>query len=265
MSTWVERTREGQNFASCKRTWPVTVGSAIDACRAVLMALEDAMCEFPAATSSDTDEEEFHHNIFNVDVVTSYRPSERLEEYLAGEEIGRVGRSCHFATDCLCENLSELVWPSPFTRLVNMRFPARMTLCAQGSLAQLTWPFSGDPAGLEAGPMPFTRIGPARAGDYNSQNTCGLTFSEGVIFIMSFPSRALSTVHGDSKYTRLNQRFSFLAPISQFEFKVLHVCITSNYPVTLRVCHSLQDSLHQIFASEPSDCQKYTASTRMAS
>ena len=67
-----------------------------------LMALVDAMCEFP---SSDTDEEEFHQNIFNVDIVTSYRPSERLEEYLAGEEIGRVGLSCHFAMNSLCENL----------------------------------------------------------------------------------------------------------------------------------------------------------------
>ena len=38
--------------------------------------------------------------------------------------------------------------------------------------------------------MPFTRIGPARAGDFNSQDMCGLTFSEGVIFIMSCPSRA---------------------------------------------------------------------------
>ena len=85
------------------------------------------------------------------------------------------------------------------------------------SFAPLTWPFSGDPAGLEASPMPFTRIGPARARDFNSQDTCGLTFSEGVIFIMSFPSRALSTVHGDSKCRRLNQRFSFLVPISQFE------------------------------------------------
>ena len=77
--------------------------------------------------------------------------------------------------------------------------------------------------------MPFTRIGPARAGDFNSQDTCGLTFSEGVIFIMSFPSRALSTVHGVSKCWRLNQRFSFLVPISQFESEGLHVCITSNY------------------------------------
>ena len=138
--------------------------------------------------------------------------------------------------------------PSPFTRL-----------------AGLTWPFSGDPAGLEAGPMPFTRIGPARAGDFNSQDTCGLTCSGGVIFIMSFPSRALSTAHGDSKCRRLNQRFSFLVRISQFEFEGLHVCITSNYPVTLRVGHSPQDSLHQMFASKPSECQKYTASTRMAS
>ena len=69
------------------------------------MALVDAMCEFLAATSSDTDEEEFHQNIFNVDIVTIYRPSERLDEYLTGKEIGRVGLSCHFAMDCLRENL----------------------------------------------------------------------------------------------------------------------------------------------------------------
>ena len=52
----LERTRKRQNSASCTRTWPVTVGSAINAFRAVLMALVDAMCEFPAATSSDSDE-----------------------------------------------------------------------------------------------------------------------------------------------------------------------------------------------------------------
>ena len=83
----------------------VTVGSAINAFRAVSMALVDAMCEFPAATSSDTNEEEFRQNIFNVDIVTSYRLSERLDEYLTGEDIARVGLSCHFAMDCLCENL----------------------------------------------------------------------------------------------------------------------------------------------------------------
>ena len=35
VSTWVERTRERQNFASCSRTWSVAVGSAINAFRAV--------------------------------------------------------------------------------------------------------------------------------------------------------------------------------------------------------------------------------------
>ena len=68
------------------------------------MALVDAMCEFPAATSSDTYEEEFHQNIFNVDIVTSYRVSERLDKYMTAEEIGRVGLSCHFALDRFCEN-----------------------------------------------------------------------------------------------------------------------------------------------------------------
>ena len=69
--------------------------------------LVGAMCKFPAATSSDTDEEEFHQHIFNVflHIVTSYRLCERLEEYLTGEEIGRVGLSCHFALDCLCDSL----------------------------------------------------------------------------------------------------------------------------------------------------------------
>ena len=177
----------------------------------------------------------------------------------------REGLSCYFALDCFCENFFLRFFAVSVHSAGQHAFSRQNDPLRQGPLARLTWPFSGDPAGPEAGSMPFTRIGPARARDFNSRGACGLTISEGVIFIMSFPSRALSTVHGDSKCRRLNQRFSFLVPISQFESEELHVCITSNYPWTFRVGHSPQDSLHQVFASEPSECQMYTASTRMAS
>ena len=81
-----------ENFASCTGTWLVTVGSAIKASCAVLLSLVDAMCEFLAATSSDTGEEELHENI-NVflDLVTSFHLGDRLEVYLTEEELGRVG------------------------------------------------------------------------------------------------------------------------------------------------------------------------------
>ena len=71
----------------------MTVGSAIKASCAVLLALVDAMSEFLASTSSDTDEAELHENIFNVflDMVTSFHLDDRLEVYLTEEERGRVG------------------------------------------------------------------------------------------------------------------------------------------------------------------------------
>ena len=81
-------------------------------------SLVPAMCELPVEPSSDTGEEELlHQDIFKVFL--------DVEEYLTGEEIERVGLCCHFSLDCLCENVFCFVWPSPFTRLVNMRFPAR--------------------------------------------------------------------------------------------------------------------------------------------
>ena len=48
-----------------------------------LLALVDAMCEIPAATSSDTDEEELHQNIFSafLDMFTSFQ---------AGRQTGSV-------------------------------------------------------------------------------------------------------------------------------------------------------------------------------
>ena len=65
------------------------------------------MCELPTATSSDTDEEELHQNIFNafLDIFTSMQLGYRLEAYLTEEEAGRIGLSRHLALDCLCESL----------------------------------------------------------------------------------------------------------------------------------------------------------------
>ena len=56
--------------------------------RAVLLALVDAMCESPAATSSDTGEEELHQNIFNpfFDIFTSFSVGDRLGAYLTGKK-----------------------------------------------------------------------------------------------------------------------------------------------------------------------------------
>ena len=67
-------------------------------------------------------------------VVAAVR-GDRLEAHLTEEETGRVGLSCHFALDCMCESLlpisalfrnrtCEHPLFSPFTRLVNVRFPA---------------------------------------------------------------------------------------------------------------------------------------------
>ena len=176
VSTWVERTRERQNVASCTRTWPVTVVSAINAFRAVLMALVEAMCKFPAATSSDTDEEEFHQHIFNVDVVTSHRPSERHGRVL---DLGRNWASGTELQSCNGLSLREPLL-SFFAVSVHSAgqyaFPRQNDPLRPGSLARLTWPFSGDSAGLEADP-------------YGSSGGVG------------------------TKCTRLNQQFSFLAPI----------------------------------------------------
>ena len=60
----------------------------------------DAMCELPAESLSDSDEEELHHNIFDAfqDIVTNFLLGDRLEASLTEEEIERVGLCCHFRT-----------------------------------------------------------------------------------------------------------------------------------------------------------------------
>ena len=99
------------------------------------------MGEFPAATSSDTDEEDF------LDIFARVQLGERLVAYLTEEEAGRVGVSCHFTLDCLCERrlfdyadfgtgrVSILF--SPFTRLVNIPFPVRNDTLRCGLPARL--------------------------------------------------------------------------------------------------------------------------------
>ena len=63
------------------------------------------MCELPAESLSDTEEEEAP-NIFYalLCVITSFELGDELEALLTEEELGRVGLCSHFALDCLCEN-----------------------------------------------------------------------------------------------------------------------------------------------------------------
>ena len=61
---------------------------------------------FFAESLSDTDEDISHQNMSNafLHIVTSYHIGTTLELCLTEEELGRVGLSCHFAVDCLCDN-----------------------------------------------------------------------------------------------------------------------------------------------------------------
>ena len=45
-------------------------------------------------------------------------------------------------------------------------FPARIDPLRWSLLARPTWFFPGNPASQEAGPMPLTRVGLARTGDF---------------------------------------------------------------------------------------------------
>ena len=64
------------------------------------------MCQFHAETPSESDEEEPHRNLQNVFLflITSFQTGAVLEACLTEEEEGRVGQSCHFALDCLCDD-----------------------------------------------------------------------------------------------------------------------------------------------------------------
>ena len=68
------------------------------------------MCERPAESLSDTDEEESRQNIFNafLHIVTSFQKSATLEMHLTDAELARVGLCCHFALDWICDNWDEL-------------------------------------------------------------------------------------------------------------------------------------------------------------
>ena len=54
------------------------------------------MCELPAATSADTDEEELRQNILNalLGIFTSFQPGDRLEAYLTGRRNRSSGTEC---------------------------------------------------------------------------------------------------------------------------------------------------------------------------
>ena len=64
------------------------------------------MCEPFAESLSDSEEDISHQNLSNafLRIVTSYHIGNTLELCLTEVELGRVGLSCHFAVDCLCDN-----------------------------------------------------------------------------------------------------------------------------------------------------------------
>ena len=66
----------------------------------------DAMCELLAESLSDSEVDISHQNLSNafLRIVTSYHIGNTLESCLTEEELERVGLSCHFAVDCLCDN-----------------------------------------------------------------------------------------------------------------------------------------------------------------
>ena len=69
------------------------------------------MCELFAESLPDSEEDISHQNMSNayLRIVTSYHIGNTLELCLTEEELGRVGLSCHFTVDCLCDN-----WYLPF-------------------------------------------------------------------------------------------------------------------------------------------------------
>ena len=71
----------------------------------------DEMCELFAESLSATEEDISHQNLSNAfrRIAMSYHIGNTLELCLTEEELGRVGLSCHFAVDCLCDN-----WYMPF-------------------------------------------------------------------------------------------------------------------------------------------------------
>ena len=112
----------------------------IDTSCAVLLALVEAMCESLPATSSDTDEEQLHQNIFNVflDMVTSFQLGDRLEAYLTEEELVSwtvLPLRPRLPLRQLEHALSRNSFFSPFYSAgQQVFFPPEMTLCARGHL-----------------------------------------------------------------------------------------------------------------------------------
>ena len=86
-------------------------------------------------------------------------------------------------------------WLVRFSRLVTVRFPPEMTLCAGVCLQGPLGFFPGNTASQEAGFMPLTRVGLARTGDFYSLNKRELSFSEG-----AFLSHKLFKDHGASEH-----------------------------------------------------------------
>ena len=191
------------------------------ALRAVLLALVDTLCELLEATSSVTDEEEPHQNIFNafLDFCTGcFHVGDSLEAYLPEEESGRDGWSYHFALDCLCQSilptsliLEQDVRASFFFAFhsdsQHALFPPDMTLCAAGCLLGPPGLTSADSA-CQAGPVQLWRIGPVYARDSISLNTRAHTFSEGVIIItfIIIWSNALEAKVTKEKRNRRNEQ-----------------------------------------------------------
>ena len=78
-----------------------------DMCKVLAQQHMNAMCELSAAEVSDSEESEdlAAQNTTNnlLETVSNFQYGERLGECLSDIELGRLGLTCHFALDCLCD------------------------------------------------------------------------------------------------------------------------------------------------------------------
>ena len=68
------------------------------------------MCELHEEQLSASDDDEEDQISWNVllDLISSFDFGTRIQLSLADEELGRVGQTCHYAMDCLCEEMYAL-------------------------------------------------------------------------------------------------------------------------------------------------------------
>ena len=78
-----------------------------DMCKVLAQQHMNAMCELSATEVSDSEESEdlAAQNTINnlLEAVSNFQYGERLGECLSDIELGRLGLTCHFALDCLCD------------------------------------------------------------------------------------------------------------------------------------------------------------------